>query len=127
MKRAAIIFLLVALSFQFFIKIGVMGYYLFNYEYVVNALCINKTKPGLHCDGKCYLASKMKGTEEADQRTPTPLVFKYEQIAFLCAAFSAFKIQLPQIHSVNQSNGYTFNYHFVMITRVFHPPPFSFF
>ena len=27
-------------------------------------MCVNKDKPQLHCDGKCYLGKQLKNTEE---------------------------------------------------------------
>ncbi len=42
--------------------------YLLNYEYISEVLCINKDKPKLECDGKCYL---MKSLAEASENTET--------------------------------------------------------
>jgi len=38
--------------------------YLINQEYIAEFLCINKDKPQLNCDGKCYLAKKLRVQEE---------------------------------------------------------------
>jgi len=34
--------------------------YIMNYDYISKVLCINKEKPQLKCDGKCYLSQKIK-------------------------------------------------------------------
>ena len=33
--------------------------YFINYDYIVEVLCINKDKPELECDGKCYLKEQL--------------------------------------------------------------------
>lgn len=35
--------------------------------------CVNKARPQLHCDGKCYFAKKLKQQEERENRAPNPL------------------------------------------------------
>jgi len=36
-----------------------MEYYA-NYNYIVTELCVNRDKPFLECNGKCYLAKEIK-------------------------------------------------------------------
>ncbi|MCL6220634.1 hypothetical protein [Zunongwangia pacifica] len=33
--------------------------YIFNYDYIVTELCINKDRPDLACNGKCYLMQSL--------------------------------------------------------------------
>ncbi|RQP18770.1 hypothetical protein [Parapedobacter defluvii] len=40
-----------------------------NRPYIAEYLCINKDKPMLHCDGKCYLARKLKEAEEKEKKS----------------------------------------------------------
>lgn len=37
-------------------------------DYIATYLCENRDKPSLHCDGKCYLAKKLKAAHEAQDR-----------------------------------------------------------
>lgn len=64
----SILFLCIFL-FQMLSKpIIVISYYL-NKDYVANELCENKSKPQMHCEGKCYLKKqldKAKDTESSD-------------------------------------------------------------
>ncbi len=46
--------------------------------------CINKARPQLHCDGKCYFAKKLKQQEERENKVPNPLK---EQVEMLPVAF----------------------------------------
>jgi hypothetical protein len=43
------------------------GYEL-NKNYIAAVLCENKAKPKLHCNGKCYLAKKLKQAENSQQK-----------------------------------------------------------
>lgn len=39
-----------------------------NQRYIAAELCVNKDKPQLHCNGKCYLMKKLKQAEEKEQK-----------------------------------------------------------
>lgn len=43
------------------------GYEL-NRDYITKEFCVNKDKPELHCNGKCYLMKKLKQAEEKEQK-----------------------------------------------------------
>jgi hypothetical protein len=61
--------LIMALSFQCLIKIGLIGYYSVNIEYIIAELCENKDKPELNCKGKCYLKKKMGEADKAEKQS----------------------------------------------------------
>lgn len=49
---------------------GTIAYYQINKEYITRVLCENRDKPQLHCNGKCYLAKKLKEQKDKqDQQT----------------------------------------------------------
>lgn len=50
--------------------------YEFNKEYIIKNYCVNKNRPQLHCDGKCYLAKKLKAAEERDNHQSKVSSFK---------------------------------------------------
>lgn len=39
--------------------------YVVNYDYIKTVLCINKAKPQLMCNGKCYLGKELAKTNDA--------------------------------------------------------------
>lgn len=39
-----------------------------NQNYIAKELCVNKDKPQMHCNGKCYLMKKLKQAEEKEQK-----------------------------------------------------------
>lgn len=44
--------------------------YAVNYDYIVNTLCVNKSKPELHCNGKCYLSKELAKANNDTESTP---------------------------------------------------------
>ncbi|MDC6404319.1 MULTISPECIES: hypothetical protein [Maribacter] len=48
--------------------------YLYNQDYIAEVLCINKDKPMLNCDGKCYLAKMIKEQQKEKQHQDVPSV-----------------------------------------------------
>ncbi|MCC7524952.1 MAG: hypothetical protein IT250_09025 [Chitinophagaceae bacterium] len=46
----------------------VFDYYINTATYATN--CINKTKPELHCNGKCQMAKELKQVEDQEQQNP---------------------------------------------------------
>jgi hypothetical protein len=40
-----------------------------NQSYIAEYLCVNRDKPLLHCDGKCFLAKKLKEAEEKEKKS----------------------------------------------------------
>ena len=39
-----------------------------NHKYIAENLCINKNRPWLHCDGKCYFMKKIKAAQESEKK-----------------------------------------------------------
>ncbi len=50
--------------------------YEFNKTYIIENYCINKNRPQLHCDGKCYLAQKLQAAREKEENQSKITVYK---------------------------------------------------
>ncbi len=37
-------------------------------DYIIQNYCVNKNRPELNCDGKCYLAKQIKAAEQQEQQ-----------------------------------------------------------
>ena len=50
--------------------------YVVNYNYISKVLCVNKDKPMLHCNGKCYLYKQLLKAqqESAEKKLPIGLL-----------------------------------------------------
>jgi hypothetical protein len=95
-----------------------MGFEL-NRAYIATSLCVNKDKPEMHCNGKCYLMKKLKQAQEKEQKQErqaqkTPIQdallvssLKFERYAFAEVVFHIpFSTGMPE--SIKKS--------------IFHPP-----
>ena len=58
-----IFFTLTANFSQVFVRAG----FELNENYIVSKLCINRDKPQMHCNGKCYLMRKLKQAEQKEK------------------------------------------------------------
>jgi len=54
-----------------------------NQQYIAEYFCVNKDKPMLHCDGKCYLARKLKEAEEKEKKSEKESLKVSYQPAFI--------------------------------------------
>lgn len=104
-------------------------YYLIDYKlrqnYIANVLCVNKNKPQLNCNGKCYLAKRLKAVEEKEKQAHHQAFEKFELPIIICEeifqpSFAYIhKLQLKPIHT------YSFHYSTQYINRFFRPPCLS--
>lgn len=67
--RITAILLIVAILSCSFSRFFVYAGFELNKKYIVDNLCINRTKPWLHCDGKCYLMKKLKQAANKEKST----------------------------------------------------------
>ena len=84
--------------------------------------CVNKARPQLHCDGKCYFAKKLKQQEERENKAPSPLK---ERLEMLPATFGG-GWQAPIVARVPQAaRRYALlvpGHYAAPLGAVFHPP-----
>ncbi|MGI4832799.1 MAG: hypothetical protein ACRYFK_04990 [Janthinobacterium lividum] len=55
--------------------------------------CVNKARPSLHCDGKCYFAKQLKKQEERESKSAGPLK---ERLEMLPVAFGGWQPRVPR-------------------------------
>lgn len=100
--------------------------YEMNREYIAASLCINRDKPWMHCNGKCYLQRKVKEAEKEENnrevknalsrlaltfcQAPNILSFKYDEVV---------DSQNPLISKYNYCYSNTY------ISQIFRPPKAS--
>ena len=75
------------------IKSAYVAYFNINQDYIAAVLCINKAKPASTCQGKCFLAKKMKEQETQEQTIPSVLKGLEEVVLY----FSNFEFTLTPI------------------------------
>lgn len=96
--------------------------YEFNKTYIIENYCINKNRPELHCDGKCYLAQKLKSAQEKEENQSKITVYKlwlevFHQTNILSETQSV-KVTIDQLLNYFFQN----NYHYSCIFSLLKPP-----
>lgn len=93
-----------------------------NFNFIAKHLCINRDKPWMHCDGKCYLKKEFNNIFNDQQKHPEHLSlynFKFSDFTDQLNIFSppapaAIKINYPKIDYND--------YHFNFLQSIFRPP-----
>ncbi|WP_347219606.1 hypothetical protein [Chryseobacterium sp.] len=65
-----LIYSILFISYMVFRPLIPLAEYAVNYNYIVNTLCINKSQPELHCNGKCYLSKELAKTNTDTESNP---------------------------------------------------------
>lgn len=66
--RPVSILLLFSLLMTNFSNLFLFAGFELNRNYISAKLCVNKNKPELHCNGKCYLMKKLKQAQEKEEK-----------------------------------------------------------
>ena len=97
MKNALVYILLVATLLPILSPWGTIAYYHVNKDYIARVLCQNRDKPQLHCDGRCYLAKKLKAQEDRHDRETTERVQHSPVLQLFCQTNVPFQFSTPAV------------------------------
>lgn len=84
MKFVAAIFLLLIVLMQTFSSFLIEADFFINQDYIAKNLCVNRDKPMMHCNGKCFLAKKLK--EDGKSQSPASKSEKSDVMPFFVPA-----------------------------------------
>jgi hypothetical protein len=84
-KKIAAILLSLAILLQSCGNLSIVVGYELNKENLTRLFCINKDKPTLHCNGKCYLAGQLKEHQKNEQLPVSKTKEKHELTYFFQA------------------------------------------
>jgi hypothetical protein len=119
LRRFISFFLLIAVLSANFSRLYVYAGFGWNQKYIATNLCENRSKPWLHCNGKCYLMKKVKQVQEREKNEERQTQKSLFQESFLLTSTKLkFHTSLLQIIVTP--------YHAVFSTinsgAIFHPP-----
>ena len=99
-----------------------MAYYQINKKYIAANLCENRAKPKSKCNGKCYLAKKIKAQEDSTGKLPSLLKEITEVLLF--QGNTTVSLEEPRIAFQAQIgySGYHFSYLPTTGKSIFQPP-----
>ncbi len=95
-------------------------------EFIIDNFCVNKDRPELHCDGKCYLATRLAAAQEQEQQqAERNFMFKLLENITDCQTFFA-SFSAPDCVADERAMS-SFQYvspffHKAALSGVFHPP-----
>ncbi|MCS3531055.1 hypothetical protein [Chryseobacterium sp. JUb7] len=99
--------------------------YAVNYDYISEVLCINKSNPELHCNGKCYVSKQIAKTNDADSSPLNKTKNSGQKLLDIYV--------LPEITGINTTENAFFSsfsflyetaYSFLFLKNIFRPPVF---
>jgi hypothetical protein len=122
-NRLIAVCLLVALISSNFSRFFAYAGFEVNQKYIAENLCINKSRPWMHCDGKCYFMKKIKQAEENEKKQTEKDNLNRLEISFFQEPFQLLFIS-PAILESNNSifSAYSYQYSSRYIETIFRPP-----
>lgn len=98
--------------------------YAVNYDYIKTMLCINREKPELHCNGKCYLMRKMALAAETERSSDPDKKHAATEIAdlFFVEVADQYNFHFPFTSTSNDTFAYINLYKSVSGITLLRPP-----
>lgn len=122
MKRAAVILVAFAILLQCGSRAMIVAYYQANKKFIAANLCENRAKPKMRCNGKCYLAKKIKAEEEKESKLPSLL----KELSEVALFYEPITLKLKKTVSLNKITPSHTPYLFFYIPNsghsIFQPP-----
>lgn len=113
--------LILILTIQVLDKTFIYFVYKINIKEIIENYCINRDKPELECDGKCYLKKQLEKQEESHQKTP----YTTKNFEDTVLGNTAHKAVIPPIYFCTIAFTYPPNKQGLLLgitMPVFHPP-----
>ena len=104
-------------------EISTVMYYQLNIDYIIDKYCVNKERPRLNCNGKCYLMSQMKAKTKPSSEN-SDIIITTEAFIPLFFQNNTIQIQNTDLFVSEQTQNWTLRYlHLKTITKdIDHPP-----
>ena len=118
MKIFATIFLTFTIFIQTFSTFIIQADFYVNQSYIAKNFCVNKDKPMMHCNGKCYLSKKLKQQDQG--QTPASRPEKFDIQPFFVPKVFLLKNSytvLQYCHFIQDENSVS-----SFSRLIFHPP-----
>ncbi|NQX40685.1 hypothetical protein SAMN05421820_10489 [Pedobacter steynii] len=119
MKKIISIILILSLGFQCMATLGLITIYQLNKAYVSSALCENRNRPEIHCEGKCVLKKSLAHAERTEREAGS--VGKQLDIP-LFLTVTAEDLVVEFILSCKGNTPFLLNYTHTISDHIFHPP-----
>ncbi|MBN8824333.1 MULTISPECIES: hypothetical protein [unclassified Spirosoma] len=122
MRSLLIYTLLLAVLLPSISSWGIIAHYQLNKEYIARVLCENRDKPQMHCDGKCYLAKRLKAQQDKQDKETTERVQHTSLIQLYFEANQAFTFVSPVVYTHRQVFTYLLSLYAAPTHGLLRPP-----
>lgn len=121
-----LIYSILFISYMVFRPLIPLAEYAVNYNYIVKTLCENKSKPELHCNGKCYLSKELAKANSDTESTPfNKIKNSGQKILDIYTLPEITKVIINgKIIISNFNFTYETGYSFLFLKHIFKPPVF---
>ena len=96
--------------------------YVVNYDYISKVLCVNKDKPKMNCNGKCYLMKELAKENEKPLSSDKRTASQEFEVLFFQEVKSYQIITIYFKSDVKTNTRYSNLYFYLNSHSVFHPP-----
>lgn len=122
MKKGIAIILLAIFTLQTFYASAFTVWFYANRNAIASEHCINKNRPELKCNGKCFLNKKMReATQHQDEEAPLHVKQQLESSPFTITGTQHEVTGISPVVSPLQA-GILLNYSYLHSMAIFHPP-----
>jgi hypothetical protein len=123
LKRFTAILLLAVLISSNCSRFFVFAGFELNHKYIAENLCINKSKPWLHCNGKCYFMKKIHQAEENEKKQEAQNNLNRLELSFFQEPQKVVFIE-PVIldRAISAFPPYAYQYSSSYLAAIFKPP-----
>ncbi|NIF05443.1 hypothetical protein F3J23_08320 [Chryseobacterium sp. Tr-659] len=99
--------------------------YAVNYDYITKVLCINKSRPEVHCNGKCYLNKELAKVNDSESSPLQKAKNSGQKILDIYILPETAEITATEkFPFFNFSFTYETAYSFLFLAHIFKPPVF---
>jgi hypothetical protein len=123
-KATAFIFSLLFAT-QTFYSASITAWFHLNRTYIASKFCVNKTKPELRCNGKCFLSKKLKEAEKKQEQQLPQQVKQWVEISPCTISTISYTIQIPS-NTLLLNPEKRDSYRLIIQKDIFHPPAMFF-
>jgi len=97
----------------------VVMHFKLNQKAITEQFCINKNKPELHCNGKCYLSKELQETENTDPEK----ILNTKNFDLVFYSNIAYEIETPNVIKTKVKLIYIEFHHSEPYLEILVPPP----
>lgn len=123
LKRLTVFVLLACVIGTYFSRDFAIAGFELNQKYIAEKLCVNKDKPWLHCNGRCYLMNKVKQAEDNEKRQDSKdLRSNLQVVWFVHPAGQNQRSEFNESIALQYKMLYTYSYTNQYNSSIFRPP-----